>query len=129
MRRFILALLILLTVFRGAVGDAMAVEMGRGQVMASATEMVAAHAGNTLASDAFGMQNASKMPCHEAMPMSQTDDAGLAQCVSCQVCHLSAFAPMDAQLPAFQFAQEPPRHVSAIWHSAELVASFKPPVF
>ncbi len=129
MRRFLITLLVLLTVFRGVVGDATAVEMGLGLATNNATEIVAAHAGNTPVNDALSPTNAAKAPCHEGMPMPQAEDAGLAQCFSCQVCHLSAFAPMNAQLSAFQFAQEPPRQATAIWHSAELIASFKPPVF
>jgi hypothetical protein len=135
MRRFVLTLLILLTVFRGAVGDAMAMDMGLGSGKAVATENIAAHAANTPADSGFDSDGQAATvsglpPCHQNADSAGEDGAtpSQAQCLICQVCHSSACTPMVLAVALAPFAQEPPHNGLRTWRSADLSASFKPPV-
>jgi cytochrome c553 len=114
MRRALFCLLILLTAFRGVVGDAMAYSMTAGHV---------------------STQSAPSMPCHETANADETaqaqstDDAASNACTTCQVCHLTASAPsalsqvaIDSQLGALQSL--PCKH----WLSADVHRASKPPI-
>jgi hypothetical protein len=134
MRRFLLSLLILLTVFRGALGDAMAMDLGVGSGKAVAIETIAAPAVNTPAKNHFDSDTqaaASPLtPCHENAAPAGDEGAtsSHAQCVACQVCHSSACTPVVLAVALPPLAQEPPHSGPRTWHSADLSASFKPPV-
>jgi hypothetical protein len=135
MRRFLLSLLILLTVFRGAMGDAMAMEMGAGSGKAFAIENIAYQAINTPATGSFYSNDqataASQLPpCHQnaATAVDESAKPSHAQCVACQVCHSSACAFTVLAVVVEPLAQEPPHSELRTWHSADLGTSFKPPV-
>jgi hypothetical protein len=116
-KRLTLLLLVLLTVFRGVVGDAMAIEMGT-------------HAPSTLGAESSQSQtlSAAKPPCHGQDDSAQTETAEPTKCTACQVCHMATFVPSVAEPQLAAFTGEPPLEFVTPWHSADRAASFKPPV-
>jgi hypothetical protein len=129
MRRALFSLLILLTAFRGMLGDAMAYGMTQ-QAMHNSTaiESVAPRADSMPPTGHFSSEKAASMPCHEAADDAQADAAPSA-CTTCQVCHLTASLPsvlMSAH--AVHPLREAPEALALPWHSAELHRASKPPI-
>ncbi len=113
-RRALFTILILLTAFRGVVGDAMAYEMAQGMLQP------------------INASSTAGMPCHEAqataeMPVDEPPQA--LACSTCQVCHLSVTLPFSASAhtPTVPRASKPHLSVSA-WVSADLRLLSKPPL-
>ena len=127
MRRSLLTLLILLTVLRGLVGDAMAYGM-TGQMMNAhvAINSIALNAYSMPDSEHFEHQKAAAIPCHDA---ADIDDTAEQACSTCQVCHLSVSIPLSlaAQLGALPQASAPSLQARS-WASADLKQLSKPPL-
>jgi hypothetical protein len=118
MNRFVLALLITLTVFRGFVGDAMAFEMSARMastaVASNAAEVSASHHGQA------------SMPCH-----GMDEDDGLehmSACNTCQVCHLSAFVSASTLGTLHAQPAATPPVCAESFASAEALRLSKPPI-
>jgi Tfp pilus assembly protein PilV len=129
MRRVFFSLLILLTAFRGMVGDAMAYEMTQQAMQNSiAIESIAHRADSMSAAGHFSSEKAALMPCHQAsddMPSEVSANA----CTTCQVCHLTASLPSAL----LGIKADAPRHGlqaagTSSWLSAELQSASKPPI-
>jgi hypothetical protein len=114
MKRFLLALLITLTAFRGLVGDMMATEMS---AMKTAPVSVQAEP---------AMQATSAMPCHSAEEDEST--GALPGCKTCQVCHLSAFVVPSVVAVAQELGSKAPEVVRESFASAEPLHFAKPPI-
>ncbi|TAG27130.1 MAG: hypothetical protein EAZ37_06365 [Burkholderiales bacterium] len=129
MRRTLFCLLILLTAFRGMVGDAMAYGMTQ-QAMQNmiAIESVASPADSMPATGHFSPEKAASMPCHETAddsPAGSTTNA----CTTCQVCHLTASLPsVLVSTHAVHPMRDAPKALALPWHSAELARANKPPI-
>lgn len=128
-RRALFTVLILLTAFRGAVGDVMAYGMTK---QAIAINSIALSAASMPGNDRFDSKIMDSMPCHEgaaeqgveaSMPTSES------VCSTCQVCHLCVTLPLSAVScpPVLLQADKPSLRVSA-WASADLRLLAKPPL-
>ncbi len=129
MRRIFFSLLILLTAFRGMVGDAMAYGMSQ-QAMQNnfAIEIVASDADSMPATGHFSSEKVTSMPCHQASDDASMDASANA-CTTCQVCHLTASLPSTfLSLAAHAPARELQTARNSLWHSAELQRTSKPPI-
>jgi hypothetical protein len=119
MKRFVLALLITLTVFRGFIGDAMAFEMS--------ARMASMAVAGSAAQDGAHQHAQSAMPCH-----SMDEDGGLPEhmnaCNTCQVCHLSAFVSMSAFGAWRDQPVAAPQVCAESFASAEALRLSKPPI-
>jgi hypothetical protein len=115
MKRFFLGLLVTLTVLRGFVGDAMAVEMS-GTISAAAS---------VYSEQAEPAQHG--MPCHSA-EKEQFSPGTSSGCMTCQLCHLSAFVtPSCAQVAHHPHQFAPAAH--RVWFaSAAQCLLLKPPI-
>jgi hypothetical protein len=125
MRRILLSLLVALTVLRGLVGDAMAVQMvGKPAAVLDAASTL----GHTPAPHTM-LASKALHPCHEAITEAPaSNEASLGSCMSCQVCHMSALAPaMDLQWTAHS-GNTAPASLAIAWHSADALMSAKPPI-
>lgn len=129
MRRALFCLLILLTAFRGIVGDAMAYGMTQHAMQNSvAIKFISKNAYSMPAAGHLSSEKAASMPCHQAsddMPAEVSANA----CTTCQVCHLTASLPSAL----LGFKADAPRHDlqaagQSPWLSAELQRASKPPI-
>jgi hypothetical protein len=125
MRRILLSLLVALTVLRGLVGDAMAVQMvdKPAAVLHTASAPSHAPAPHTM------LASKATHPCHEAITEAPaSNEANLGSCMSCQVCHMSALAPaLDLKWSA-PVDNTAPTSLAIAWHSADALMSAKPPI-
>ncbi len=128
MRRTMFCLLILLTAFRGMVGDAMAYGMTQQALHSTnATEFVASHADSAGADGHFSSLKSSSMPCHEATTDAATE-APTHACNSCMVCHSpmlerkAVVTSLTKPMTAYTLSQE------RDWANADLFRLQKPPV-
>lgn len=129
MRRFFFALLILLTAFRGMVGDAMAYEMSFGlvQQVSVATYSVALSAAGKPANGHLASKVQTSMPCHDAADDEATSASPV--CTTCQVCHLTASLPTAlSDLPVGHAMRDVPGAQTKPWLSAEQALLIKPPI-
>ncbi|MFM7332205.1 MAG: hypothetical protein ACKO1L_11210 [Brachymonas sp.] len=136
MRRFVFSLLIVLTAFRGLVGDAMAYGMTAGLLqqaqhaagVQNAPKMLASGVNSMPASAHFSSEKTVSMPCHGAQDDAPTNAAPSA-CTTCQVCHLTASLP-DLLRCAEGIAAEQMLNATAptAWLSAEQQRASKPPI-
>jgi hypothetical protein len=119
MKRFLLALLITLTAFRGLVGDVMATEMSAMKTLpASVAESQSAEPATPMAS---------AMPCHSAD--EEDVSAGvLPGCKTCQVCHLSACITPSLIVVAQDLRLSAPALFHESFASAEPLRLAKPPI-
>jgi hypothetical protein len=125
MRCILLSLLVTLTVLRGLVGDAMALQMvGK----PAAVLHTASAPGHTPAPHTMLASKASH-PCHEAITEAPaSNEANLGSCMRCQVCHMSALASaVDLQWSA-PAGNTAPASLAIAWHSADALMSAKPPI-
>lgn len=129
MRRTLFCLLILLTAFRGMVGDVMAYGMTQQALQdANATELVAPHADSATADGHFSFLKPASMPCHE-VPSDAATDTPTHACNSCMVCHSpmlerkAVLTGLTKQMTAYTLSQE------RDWANADLIRLQKPPVF
>ncbi|MBS7806368.1 hypothetical protein [Variovorax sp. PCZ-1] len=129
MRRIFFSLLIVLTAFRGLVGDAMAYEMTSGMLhkTQNAIESIAASADSMPANSHFPHEKAASMPCHEAVNDTSADASSHA-CNTCQVCHLSASLPSAFMSLNAQPLRDVQAAWESTWHSAEQQHIRKPPI-
>lgn len=141
MRRIFFSLLILLTAFRGIVGDAMAYEMAAGlqqkpssaahSKAINATDLVAPRADSITAKAQFDSNFHASVPCHESAKdvdaQSQADDSEHS-CATCMVCHSPAMErpSVTAHLPKLAFSYILRQDNN--WVSADLTHLQKPPV-
>jgi hypothetical protein len=141
MRHLLLVLMIALLPVRGWIGDAMATGMAAGhlQHQQAATEFIAVHPHESVASDHFDHV----MPAPEAMHAQaapdcaghqvshgneQAADAHCDSCAACQACHTVALSPAAAGLnPVFQ-ALTLPRPAPDQFASADAALGQKPPI-
>lgn len=129
MRRIFFSLLIVLTAFRGMVGDAMAYGMTSGMTQQiNALESIASIPYSMPAIGDFLTKKAASMPCHEAADDATTDSIAHS-CNSCMVCHspLIQHCAVEARLSQHvaAYAWLPER----IWMSVDRSPLQKPPVF
>jgi hypothetical protein len=131
MRRLFFSLLILLTAFRGLVGDAMAYEMTKQMThgkMQGATQSVAHHADSTPSNGHISSKKPVPMPCHEIAGEDAVQEPSLA-CTTCQVCHLSASLPQPAVgIATLAPASDLQIPSSIAWRSADQQRLIKPPI-
>jgi hypothetical protein len=132
-RRALFTVLILLTAFRGMVGDAMAYGM-TGQMMNPQITMniIAFSADSMPANGHLEHQKVATMPCHESMAAQDvpvSTEKSETVCSTCQVCHLSVTLPFSivSHSPSVHHADKPSLSVSA-WVSADLALLSKPPL-
>lgn len=122
MRRIFLILLIVMLPLRGMVGDAMAVQMMMpGSPAADILENPPCKA------IAIGDNKQSAMPCQDVVA-AESCDADCDACVSCDVCHLSAFVSTFATASLAMTVQAKPASPEVQMVSAELILVVKPPV-
>jgi hypothetical protein len=133
MRRALFSLLILLTAFRGMVGDAMAYEMrlgGMGQhsvISANAADLVAPRAESSESVNHLSSEKHAATPCHGA-----TDDtptiAASHDCNACQVCHSPALQRSNLPISLMQTPAAYASREDRSWQSADRAPLQKPPV-
>lgn len=140
-RRLWISLLVCLTVFRGGLGNAMAIEMSTGGHSPDSSSFVASHATKNVAADDMPMgatdsfrtndqASAGAPPCHEAMAANDDEAPSASQCAACEACHASTCTPPELRSSGDAVrTHEAPTLLARIWRSAERAASFKPPVF
>jgi hypothetical protein len=143
MKRFILIVLMLLTVFRALAGSAMAMEMdvrtsdsnaaqAAGYSVHDITKNVTAYTEKMVASNNLALKSASskpsKPPCHGQEETTQAEATQPTKCTACQVCHMTSFIPGTFKAVLVNLDSEAPLQIASHWHSAERAASFKPPV-
>ncbi len=132
-RRALFTALILLTAFRGMVGDVMAYGVTQQMMNAQGTiNSIAPSADSMPASGQFEHQKVASMPCHD---VASTQGIGVeipaseSVCSTCQVCHLSVTLPISAvaQLQALPHMDKPSLRGST-WVSADPRLTSKPPL-
>ena len=136
MRTLFLALLIALLPIRGWLGDAMAIEMVRHSLPASAAVAMAASSGDAAdahchdAMDAAdGTDMANHTASHDGGPSDNgPDHQGCDTCTACQVCHTVALGGMPAIDTVHSAPQAPPAAHAARFASAEPAPGLKPPI-
>lgn len=128
MRRTLFCLLILLTAFRGMVGDAMAYGMTQQALHSTnAPELIAPSADSARADGDFSSLKSSSMPCHDATADAATETSTHA-CSSCMVCHSpmlerkAVVTSLTKPMTAYTLSQE------RDWANADLFRLQKPPV-
>jgi hypothetical protein len=132
-RRALFTVLILLTAFRGMVGDAMAYGM-TGQMMNAqvAINSVAFGADSMPGNARFDSKIMDLMPCHESSAEQAMDintPSSESVCSTCQVCHLSVTLPLPVFTcsPTLPQSNKPSLRAGS-WVSAELRLLSKPPL-
>jgi hypothetical protein len=118
MKRFVLALLITLTVLRGFVGDAMAFEMSARMASMAVT--------SNATQDSASHHAQAGTPCH-----SMDEDDGIehmSACNTCQVCHLSAFVSASNFGALHGQPAAAPPVCAESFASAEALRLSKPPI-
>jgi hypothetical protein len=120
MRRFVLALLIVLLPLRGWVGDAMAMEMATQAQTEPASAHESAVAGNAMHADCAG-----HAALQESEPQTQSH---CESCSACQICHTVAMTSSIATLAAVHVPLAQPQAGAPLFSSAERAAGFKPPI-
>jgi hypothetical protein len=134
MRRALFSLLILLTAFRGMVGDAMAYEMrlgGMGQhsmISANATHFVAPRTDSSESVNDFSFKKHAATPCHGVADDTPTIAASH-DCNACQVCHSPALQRSNLLVSLMQTPAAYASREGHSWQSADQSPLQKPPVF
>lgn len=121
MRHIFLILLIVMLPLRGMVGDAMAVQMM--MPGSPATDILENPPCKAIA---IGDNKQSAMPCQDVV--AAESDADCDACVSCDVCHLSAFVSTFATASLAMTVEVKPASPEVQMVSAELILVVKPPV-
>jgi hypothetical protein len=132
MRRALFGLLILLTAFRGMVGDAMAYEMSMGLAQHSlasnnSIEPIAPGANFVTATDHFASEQHTAMPCHGAAEEASAN-APSHDCNACQVCHSPALQRSSLLASLMHAPTAYAQREDRDWLSADLTPLQKPPV-
>jgi hypothetical protein len=144
MRTLLLALMIALLPIRGWIGDAMAVEMVRHSLPATAAASAdgaaaEAHCHDAMgamndmsamgADDAVGTNTAMDMPGHDNSPTAgSADHQGCGTCTACQVCHTVALGGLPLADTVHGVPQATPAARTARFASAEPAQGLKPPI-
>lgn len=129
MRRALFSLLILLTAFRGMVGDAMAYGMTQQALHSLNTiESIAQPADFAAALGHVSSERAASMPCHEATDDPSTN-GNSHSCSSCMVCHSPVIERSTSAAGLVQHVTVYAKPQEHDWVSAELSRLQKPPVF
>ena len=121
MRCIFLILLIVMLPLRGMVGDAMAVQM-----MMPGSPATDIRENPPCKAIAIGDNKQSAMPCQDVV--AAESDADCDACVSCDVCHLSAFVSTFATASLAMTVEVKPASPEVQMVSAELILVVKPPV-
>jgi hypothetical protein len=133
MRRSLLTFLIVLTILRSLVGDAMAYGMTQGGSLTPPQFATNSVASNTDFMPARGHSDVNikvAMPCHDAeMGNDNPDVAAQSTCTTCQVCHLAASLPCN-EMPAVVLRPVAllPQTEPSSWVNAQLLRPSKPPL-
>ena len=123
MRHYLIILMIALLPLRIWAGDVMSVSMSAQALTAASVEIVAPQASG-------GMEDCAGHPdsVGEAAKAGAADDGHCKTCVSCQICHSVALVSMDVLASGPPHANRLKSPSAAIFVSATLADSVKPPI-